>query len=321
MGLGTNHVISSEVTNFIPQIWSDEIIASYKANLVYRNLVRQLNHKGKKGDTIKLPTPTRASASAKTAETQVTLIEHGTDTGLTVTINKHYEYSRLIEDFADVQALESLRRFYTDDAGYALGKQVDIDLILASIGGTLTYTAATNKLTTASVFGNIYKGDGTAWSTAAGGSELTSVDITDAGIRAMVMRLDDNNVPFAGRSLIVPTIVKQDLLGLARFSEQAFTGEAGSQNQIRSGLIGNIYAMPVYVSTQLPLVEDNGGTANLRLAEILQQDAAVLVEQLGLRVQKQYKQEYLADLMTADTIYGVKQLRSTNLVAFVVPST
>ena len=79
--------------------------------------------------------------------------------------------------------------------------------------------------------------------------------------------------------------------------------------------------MPVYVSTQLPTVDDSTGNADNKLGLVFQQDAAVLVEQLGLRVQKQYKQEYLADLMTADTIYGVKQLRSTNVVPFVVPST
>ena len=315
MSLGSDHVVASEIGNFIPEIWSDEIIAAYKANLVMRNLVRMLNHKGKKGDTIRIPTPTRGDASAKAAETQVTLIGHGTDTGLTVVIDKHYEYSRLIEDFADVQALESLRRFYTDDAGYALGRQVDTDLILAVLGGTIVYTASTNVIEATSTLPTVREGDGTTW------DESTSTDITDAGIRAFIMVMDDNNVPFAGRVMVVPTIVKQDLLGLARFTEQAFTGEAGSQNSIRNGLIGNVYAMPVYVSTQLPTVDDSTNNADNKLGLVFQQDAAVLVEQLGLRVQKQYKQEYLADLMTADTIYGKQQLRSQNVSAFVVPST
>lgn len=321
MGLGTNHVISSEVPNFIPQIWSDEIIASYKANLVFRNLVRILNHKGKKGDTIKIPTPTRASASAKVAETQVTLIEHGTDAGKTVTINKHYEYSRLIEDFADVQALESLRRFYTDDAGYALGRQVDLNLVLALFGGTVVFNTGNSSIDSTSTFPTVPDGAGATWGTAGTAGAGTPSVLTDAGIRQFIMTLDDNNVPFVGRVMTVGTIVKKTLLGLSRFTEQAFTGEAGSANAIRSGLIGNVYAMPVYVSTQLPLVEDSGGTADNRLGLVFQQDAGLLVEQMGLRVQKQYKQEYLADLMTADTIYGVSQLRANNVVPFVVPST
>jgi N4-gp56 family major capsid protein len=321
MGLGTNHVIASEIGNFIPEIWSDEIIASYKANLVFRNLVRILNHKGKKGDTIHVPTPTRASASVKVAETQVTLIQHGTDNGLTVSIDKHYEYSRLIEDFADVQALESLRRFYTDDAGYALGRQVDTNLVIALFGGTVVYNAGNNSIDSTTTFPTVVDGAGATWATGGTSGAGTPGVLTDAGIRKFIMTLDDNNVPFAGRVMAVPTIVKNTLLGLSRFTEQAFTGEAGSANSIRTGLIGNVYAMPVYVSTQLPLIEDSGGTADNRLGLVFQQDAGLLVEQMGLRVQKQYKQEYLADLMTADTIYGVAQLRSTNVVPFSVPST
>jgi hypothetical protein len=47
---------------------------------------------------------------------------------------------------------------------------------------------------------------------------------------------------------------------------------------------------------------------------------AVLVEQLGVRVQTQYKQEYLATLLTADTLYGVGELRDKSAVAIAVPA-
>ncbi len=315
MALGTDHVIASEVGNFIPEIWSDEIVASYKANLVARNLIRILNHKGKKGDTIRIPTPTRASASSKAAETQVTLIQHGTDTGITATIDKHYEYSRLIEDFADVQALESLRRFYVDDAGYAIAKQVDTDVIVEGLLGlTAGYTASTNVIESTAVLPTVYEGDGTTW------DETASTDLTDAGIRTVMQVLDDQNVPFANRYLLVPPIVKKDLLGIARFTETQFVGEVAGGNTIRNGLIGNVYNMPVFVSTQMPIVDDSTGNATERLSLMFQQDAAVLVEQMGMRVQKQYKQEYLADLMTADTIYGTEQLRATSVAPIVTPN-
>ena len=316
MPLGTNNVTAATVPNFIPQLWSDEIIAAYKANVTARNLVRVLNHNGKKGNSIKLPTPTRGDATAKAASTQVTLIAHGTDTGVTISINNHYEYSRLIEDFADVQALESLRRFYTDDAGYAIGKRVDSDVILATAGGTLSYTISNNTIAySGSTYPTLYEGDGTTWDVTA-----TITALTDAGARSHIQRLDDQNVPFANRFILIPPVVKNTLLGLARFTENAFTGESGSGSTLRNGLIGNMYAMPVYVSTQAPIIQTSAAVANQRLCLMFQQDAAVLVEQLGLRVQKQYKQEWLADLLTADTIYGTKQLRSTAVVPFVVPA-
>src|ERR1700745_3116783 len=168
MALGTNNIVVSAVPNFIPELWSDEVIASYKANIVVAQLVRKLNFRGKKGGSILIPTPTRGAASTKAASTQVTLIAHGADVGLTVQINKHKEYSRFIEDIVDVQALASLRRFYTDDGGYAIAKRVDRDLILQAATSGLAFGStagvivenANGGIDSSSTFTNAGIGDG-----------------------------------------------------------------------------------------------------------------------------------------------------------------
>ena len=67
MALGTNHVTTTTAATFIPEIWSDEIIATYKKNLVLANLVKKMNFKGKKGDVVHIPAPTRGNASVKAA--------------------------------------------------------------------------------------------------------------------------------------------------------------------------------------------------------------------------------------------------------------
>ena len=327
MPLGTNNIIKSDVPNFIPQLWSDEVVASYKANLVIANLVRKLNHRGKKGDTIKLPTPTRGATSNKAANTQVTLIAHGTDTGLTVSINKHKEYSRLIEDIMDVQALGSLRRFYTDDSGYAIAKRVDRDLILEACtggngGGTIVEDGTTGNIDSTSTFTNALIGDGsTAWDKTASANAGNATDLTDVGIRRLIKKLDDVDAPMMGRYLVIPPVIKADMLGIAKYTQQAFTGEAGNANAIRNGLVGDVYSVEVYVTNQLQKVEDAGSGIDQDLALFFQRDALVLVEQMGVRTQTQYKQEYLGDLFTADMIYGVKTLRGTSIIPLVVPST
>lgn len=89
------------------------MVASYKQNLVMANLVRNLNHQGKRGDTIHIPKPTRGSASSKAANTQVTL-QAPTHPEITISIDRHYEYSKLFEDIVEVQAMDSLRQFTTD---------------------------------------------------------------------------------------------------------------------------------------------------------------------------------------------------------------
>ncbi len=91
MPLGTNNTTITTAANFIPEIWSDEVLARYKQALVLGNLVTKISFKGKKGDTLHLPVPARGTPSSKAANTQVTLIAD-TATLVDVLINKHYEY-------------------------------------------------------------------------------------------------------------------------------------------------------------------------------------------------------------------------------------
>jgi len=309
MALGSNGVTLAVANNFIPELWSDEVIGAYKTNLVLANLVTKLSHKGKKGDSIHIPVPARGSASVKAANTQVVL-SAATNTKITVTIDKHYEYSKLIEDIAEVQALSSMRKFYTDDAGFALAKQVDSDLFALAEGfqgGTVGQSAQAQVFEKAVIGGN-----GTSLYT---GNSRNCTDITDAGIRAMLLKLDNADVPMDNRSMVVPPIVVNDMLGIDRFTEQQFIG---SGDAIKTGKIGSIYGVDVMISTSCPLTV-GAATATDRVGMIIHKDALVLAEQVGVRSQTQYKQEYLGDLFTSDTIYGVAELRNDAGVAFVVP--
>jgi hypothetical protein len=310
---------------FVPVLWSDEVVAVYKSNLVLANLIRKLNHRGKKGDTIRIPTPARGVANNKVAQNVVTLqpfVDASSTGGITILINKHKEYSRLIEDIVDIQALPSLRRFYTDDAGYAIAKRVDRDIFFqlaasAQLGGTAVEDPTTGNITSASTW-NAFIGDGqTAWNSAGAGN---ATDLTDLGIRRGIFKLDSVDAPMAGRYLVLPPVAKALLLGVARFTQQAFTGEAGPANTIRNGLVGNVYAVEVYVSNNLPGVLNANGVQGGAVSLLFQRDAAVLVEQMGIRTQQQYKQEFLADLFTADMVYGTQGLRPASIFAYVVPT-
>ena len=314
MGLGTNNVTVTTAATFIPEIWSDETVAAYKKNLVLANLVMKMNFKGKKGDTIHIPAPTRGSASAKAASTQVTLIA-ATESEVQVAIDKHFEYSRLIEDIVEAQALSSLRQFYTADAGYALAKQVDTSLI--NLGRSTNGGAGTNVYATGAFIG----GDGTSAYVAASNNESA---LTDAAIRRTIQRMDDTDTPMDGRFFIIPPSSRNTLMGLARYTEQAFVG--GTNNTIRTGEIGNLYGIPVFVSSNC---DTASGSAAARVCLMGHKDSVVLVEQVGIRSQIQYKQEYLATLYTSDTLYGVQILRaaastgaakSASMFALLVPA-
>ena len=307
MALGTNQVTVTTAATFIPEVWSDEIIATYKKNLVAANLIKKMSFKGKKGDTVHIPAPTRGSASAKTANNQVTLIA-GTEGEKIIAIDQHWEYSRLIEDIVEAQALASLRQFYTDDAGYALSTKVDSSLI--QLGRGVQGGSGTNADS-----GAFSGADGTTAYVA--GTNTGVAALTDAAIRRSIQRLDDNDVPMDGRFLIVPPSSRNTLMGIARFTEQAFVGESGASNTIRNGEIGNVYGIPVFVTNN---ADTTSGSTATRICLLGHKDFAVLVEQMGVRTQTQYKQEYLGTLFTADVLYGVGELRDNAAVALAVPA-
>lgn len=347
----TGAVGVSDVGVFIPELWSDEVLASYKQNLVLADLVTRMDHKGRKGDTIHIPAPYRGGTNKKVENTAVT-IQNATEEEVTISIDQHWEYSRIIEDFASVQALGSLRQHYTADAGYQMSRT--IDQFIAAHWHFFNAGAATPAAATAWETGVIGSDGSTTFDHTANTNTGNGAALADAGIREVIQTLDDNDVPMNGRVLVIPPVERKNLMGIARFTEQAFVGEAGAGNTIRNGMIGDVYGIPVYVSTAVPWihVNDQTGTATTtftstsptgatneddifgganqfgfadftvdwntsspndtkyRACAMFHKSALAFVEQLGVRAQSQYKQEYLGTLMTVDCVFGGKGLRT-----------
>jgi hypothetical protein len=301
-GGSTSIVNKTAADKFIPEIWSDEVVAAYKKNLVLANLVNKMTMKGKKGDTLHIPKPTRGVASAKTANNAVR-IQADTETEVLVSIDQHFEYSRFIEDIVEVQALASLRRFYTEDAGYALAKKVDDSLF--DLGKTF------GNGTTTFVHSNSYYVDASTGLTAYAADTVVPADVfTDAGFRALIKLMDDADTPMDGRFFTVPPSLRAAIMGIDRYNSSDFVDGRGVQN----GMIGQLYGIEIYVSSNCPIIEtdaENTATAggDIKAAILAHRDTMVLAEQMGVRSQTQYKQEYLSTLYTADTLYGIKTVR------------
>ena len=296
-------VDNTSAAKFIPEIWSDEVIAAYEKSLVLAPLTKKIAMQGKKGDTIHIPKPTRGVASAKAENTAVT-IQNATESEVLVTINKHFEYSRMIEDITNVQALASLRQFYTGDAGYALGKQVDDDLF--TLGKSFGDGDGSNFITSATFYN-----DASSGTTVYAADQVIPADVfADSFLRDMVQKLDDADAPMDGRFLVIPPSMRNAIMGIDRYVSSDFVNGQGVVN----GKIGELYGIDIYVSTNCPTLEtaaENGATAGgiIRGALMGHKDTMVLAEQQGVRSQTQYKQEFLGTLYTADRLYGTQVLR------------
>ena len=271
-------VTKATAKTFIPAIWSDEIIAAYEKSIVMKPLVKSIKMAGKKGDTIHIPMPTRSDANSKVAEKQVTLIAN-TEGEKVITIDQHWEFSKLIEDIVEKQALSSLRSFYTSDAGYALARKVDSDLISA----TNSWDHKIDSL------------GGNPGSSADPHVEGNALEFCDQAFRDAIQLLDDADVPMENRKLVIPPSARNQIMGIDRYVSSDFVNGRGVVN----GKIGELYGVDIYTSTNL-----TANAAGEKPCLLFHTDALVMAEQMGVRTQTQYKQEYLADLMTADTLYG-----------------
>jgi hypothetical protein len=311
---------NTEASSFVPEQWSNEVIAPYKVSRVLAGLVTRWSFVGQFGDTIHVPTFVRGSANSKAAESVVT--PNVTNSTLTdVTIDKHIEYTVLIEKFAEVQAMPSMRRAFIDDAGYAIGRKVDWDLHLLGRSAPSTTPDPGGNVVGADYGDAVIGSNGsTTWDPTASANAGNAAALSDAGIRRMLRTQDDNLVPHDGRAWVLPPVELESLRGIARFTEQAFTGEAGPNSPIRTGLMGDLYGVPVFVTANCPFVLDGASSNDQRAGMLLHRAAFVLVEQLKIQAVNAFLSEFLATQLTWHTIYGVKEVRATNVIPFIIPA-
>jgi hypothetical protein len=196
-----------------------------------------------------------------------------------------------------------MRRFYTDDAGYALAKKVDDELF--ALGKTF------GDGTTDWTHSNSYYIDVSTGLTAYAEDTVVPADVfTDAGFRALIKLADDADTPMDGRFFAIPPSLRQAIMGIDRYNSSDFVDGRGVQN----GQIGTLYGIDIFVTSNAPVIETDAentasGGGAIKAAILAHRDTMVLAEQLGVRSQVQYKQEYLSTLYTADTLFGIKTLR------------
>jgi hypothetical protein len=251
-----------------------------KANLVLVPLVKHYDRDiASFGQTVEIPNVSTISANDKTAGSQVTL-NAPTETKTTITINKHKEASFLVEDVLAAQSKYDLRSDYTQAAAYAIAAQIDGD-IATDMVSSFTTNAAVGTYGTA---------------------------LTDAVILSAVKALDVAKAPMSDRYLVVPPQGKVDLLGIDKYVRYDALGMNADQSAIKTGKVGEIYGSEVYMSQTSGLTVAGTPTQNNCL--YFHKEAYAVAIQKQPRTQAQYKQEYLAWLVTVDIMYGIHVLRN-----------
>lgn len=280
-GYGTGNVnIGTTAANvFRPNIWSKEVLMFVKSNLVLLPLVKHYDADVRAGgQTLEIPNVSTITANLKAQNTVVTL-NYNTETKTTVTLNKHYESSFLVEDIVKVQSAYDLRSDYTKAAAYAIAEKVDYTL-----ASEMT-TAWTNASQTVGTYGSA---------------------IDDVKILAVNRYLDDAKAPQTERSLVVTPKGKQEMLNIDKYIRYDAIGIGGTENSIRNGQIGEIYGVKVYMSQNLVVVDTATDEHNHLF---FHKEAFAVAMQMEPRTQATYEQPYLGWLVTVDVLFGCANLR------------
>lgn len=247
-----------------------------KENLVLLPLIKHYDADVKAGgQTLEIPNVSSISANLKAQNTVVTL-NYNTETKTTITLDKHYESSFLVEDLVKVQSVYDTRSDYTKAAAYAIAEKMDA-------------TIATHM--TAAFTG--YGAFGTA--------------LNDNLILTVNRYLSENTAPRSERSIVVHPKGEAELLAIDKYVRYDALGVGGDKNSIMNGKIGEIYGAQVFVSNNLTYLD----TATDEYSSLFfHKEAFAIAVQMEPRTQAQYKQEHLGWLITVDVLFGLKQLRS-----------
>lgn len=277
---GNVNIGATAASVFRPNVWSKEVLMFVKSNLVLLPLVKHYDADVQSsGQTLEIPNVSAISANLKAQNTVVTL-NYNTETKTTITLNKHYESSFIVEDLVKVQSAYDLRSDYTSAAAYAISEKIDSDLA----------TAMT-----------------TAWKTASQTTGVYGTAIADANILAVNRYLSENKAPRTDRSLVVHPKGEAELLNIDKYVRYDALGVGGKDNSIVNGKIGRVYGVDVYMSQNLVYLDTATDEYNHLF---FHKEAWAIAMQMQPRTQAQYKQEHLGWLVTVDVLYGHGALRS-----------
>jgi hypothetical protein len=205
------------VNNFIPELWSTQLITAFRKNHVFTSLVNR-SWEGEirnAGDTVRITTPAAITVGAYTGTVSY---QTPTSAQQSLIIDKDRYWAFQLDDVDQAQANVSLMQAYMTEAAYSLADDVDADLASLYAQAGLTSIAL----------------------------DLGTDDFYDKMVLAG-QQLDEKNVPRIGRWVVMTPKGYADLLQNANFINAT---DAGA-NLVREGALGRVAGFDVLVSNNL----------------------------------------------------------------------
>ncbi len=275
-------VTTVRAANFIPTLWSQEVIEAYYDNTIFDGLFdRSYQDLAKAGFGNKIRVPDISALSNWGSITATNVVPEYTEvtesyTDIDVTT---YEGIKLKwPSITQIQAMDTIRQNYTREMGLAAAEAIDDSCValVASVSnnvGTLAY------------------------------------DLTDDNILRAEQYLMDANCPKNDWFTVVGPAQLQGFRKVDKYSNMLYKSAARTIPADRVvGYIGPLYNTDVYQTTQV--VSNTSGHDNV----MFQKKWAALVVQQEPKVESWRNVAYALDEVICWALWGVKEMRSTSAV-------
>jgi hypothetical protein len=269
------------ISNFIPEIWSSQILVQLRKALVY-GAVCNRDYEGEiavAGDTVHITNFSDPTVRDYTPESNITVDSITDDTrALTVDQKKYFAFD--VDDVNRRQALPGWVAEVTSRGAYKLLDTVDSFLAGAMYDGV----------------------NGTA--NDIGGITADVSDNTGYGLVLVALRtaLNRANVPKSGRWIVLPPELAAAFLQDNRFINAAASGDQ-SNVALRDGAIGRALGFDIYESNNVPT--ETVGVYSVIAGHPM---ATTFAEQI-LETEAVRRELRFGDLVKALHVYGAKVVR------------
>jgi subtilisin family serine protease len=261
------------LANFIPELWSAQLLTAFRKSHVFRSLVNR-NYEGEirnAGDTVKITTPAAITVGAYSGTVSY---QTPTSTQQSLVIDRDRYWAFELDDVDQAQANVSLMQAYMQEAAYALAQDVDADLA------------------------SMYASAGLADI----GVDVGTDDFYDKMVEAG-KQLDEENVPRQGRWVVMTPKGYADLL-----KNDAFVHATATADQlIRTGELGSISGFTVFVSNNLV------NTTSNTFAYMYGTSAAITMAEQVINTEALRRDAAFKDAVRGRLVYGRRVVRPNAL--------
>lgn len=275
--------------NFIPEIWSGQLLVNLKNDLVYASpQVANRNYEGEVsafGDTVRINSIGAVTVGDYTKNTNHNPAETLSDNQQVMVIDQAKMFNFQIDDVDAAQQNPKLMGAAMREASFALANVTD-GFMSALLNAAVPGAAGTgNRIADVAVSADL-----------AGWAKLYEA-LVDLGVV-----LDANNCPTAGRYAVVTPQILGALRKDARF---ASFGTEANRSLIANGLVGRIADFDILVSNQAPI---DSGDATRQVVLAGHNWATTYADQVA-EVRAYRPELRFADAVKGLHVYGAKVIR------------